>query len=372
MTTLVDDESDDPRTHALVIGVGKYDYLDDPRMVQFGLSARLTSPPKSAHAVLRFLHDELNRPNAPLGSLTVLMSPRSSVRLPGGRRRWVDTPTLANIESSFRQWIDRCNRNEENTAFFYFCGHGIARNSLALLASDFGDPGYQPFAKAVNFDDSRTAMATSCKARTQCFFADACRSVPPGVLPIGNPLGIVIPDWDIQQNNSVDSFSLYASLPTDPAYGLHNKPSAFTTALLRSLRGFGSRQTLGEWWVTTMDLALGVEVAMDYAQRHEGAPTQVARPYGGSRKSFLHQLADPGRFPVTICLVPSDPQDAELSIRDRNRTVARHHGGDAPWEVLVRAREYSGRATFPAGTWKPYVTTFTPVPPSCEYAWELQ
>ncbi len=288
----------------------------------------------------------------------------------------MDTPTYDNIKSSFRAWIHRCNRNEGNTAIFYFCGHGIARNNLALLASDFGDPRDQPLAKAVNFDDSRTAMATTCKARIQCFFADACRSVPSGVLPIGNQLGQVIPDWDVQQNNAIDSFSLYATLPTDPAYGLGNKPSAFTAALLRSFRGFGSRQHLGEWWVTTSDLALGVEAAMDYAQRHEGAPYQVARPYGGSRKSFLHRLADPGRFPVTICLAtPRDrvpPQDAELSIREQNRIVARQHGSDVPWELLVRARQYSGRATFPTGSWQPYETTFTPIPPSCEYAWELQ
>jgi hypothetical protein len=371
MTVLIDDKSEDPRTHAFVVGVGEYDYLDDPRIAQFGLNAQLTSPPKSARAFMHFLTDELDNPTAPLGSLAVLISPRSSVQLPR-RRAMPGTPTYDRIKSGFRAWIDRCNRNEENTAIFYFCGHGIARNNLALLASDFGDPKDQPLAKAVNFDDCRTAMATTCKARTQCFFADACRSVPRGVLPIGNELGQVIPDWDIPQNLAVDSFGLYASLPTDPAYGLDNKPSAFTAALLRSFRGFGSRQHQGVWWVTTMDLAVGVEAAMDYAQRHEGAPNQAARPYGGSRKSFLHRVADPGQFPVTICLVPDSPHDAELSIREQAGTVARRHGGDVPWEVLVRARQYWGQATFPVGTWQPYETTFTPIPPTCEYAWELQ
>ncbi len=375
MTALYDDGSAEPRTHALVVGVGEYDYIDDPRVAGLNLTAKLSSPPESALAFATFLRDELTNSEAPLGSLDLLVSPTRRFRPPGSARaKRIGRPTMEELRPAFRQWVDRCNRNEDNVAMFYFCGHGLMRGHLGLLVADFGDPDSQPFANAINFDDSRVAMATSCRAKIQCFFADACRQVSLESLRVGNELGEVIPDWLADQNLAVDSFGLYATLPTDPAYGQVAGVAAFTQAILASFRGMGCRPRRGAWWVSTSHLAEGVEAAMSYAQAHEGAPRQTSQPEGGRRESLIHCTDSPGDIPVTIMLVPGHETDGvELSIFEAGagQPVAHRLDGAEPWHIRLPVKEYQGRATF-SRRWRPYEATVNPQPPHPEIAWELE
>lgn len=374
MTVLVDDGSTDPRTHVLVVGVGKYDHLDDPRhqkIAALGLEPRLTSPPKSAQALTRFFDEEFDNPSAPLGSLAVLLSgTRGSGRR--GDRTTIEQPSMTNLTTAVRQWAQRCDRSEGNIAIFYFCGHGLARVDVALLASDFADPSARTLENAINFEQCRAAMASSCKAQVQCFFADVCREVPNEVLQIGGSLGGPILDWELDQNLAVDSFGMYATQPHEPATGTRGHPSVFANALLQSFRGYGAHLYRGQWWISTADLAIGIQASMEQTQRGVRGPHQSARPLGGSRKSMLHRVSDPGKFPITVCLDPQNARDVDLRLRADGRTIATADGNDGEWEVLVQAREHTGEATPRRGGCAPYSTRFTPAPPGAEYLWELK
>ncbi len=107
--------SDGPATHALLIGVGGYDHLDGgrrkrlPNPSEFGGLGQLTSPPRSAIAVARFLAASKKANwRAPLASVDLLVSPAPSdpeVVADGGP---YGRATLDAIKAAFNAWWRRC------------------------------------------------------------------------------------------------------------------------------------------------------------------------------------------------------------------------------------------------------------------------
>ena len=89
-----------PATHAFVVGVGRYTFLDGgahpaAKVAGWGLK-QLSSPPLSATAIADFLLGELDNPKAPLGSVELLLSPEGRYRAPtGGASHAVDPATTA-------------------------------------------------------------------------------------------------------------------------------------------------------------------------------------------------------------------------------------------------------------------------------------
>src|SRR5215472_11204807 len=184
MTTVFCDDSASPRMHALIAGVGAYTYLkdgDQPRSDWPGrILGQLTSPPRSAEAVGRWLlGNQTMDPVKPLGSLEMVISP--SLRLVTGHAGGtaadveVETATLEHFKDSLGRWYGRCHANEGNVAFFYFSGHGIQTDTLALLLEDVGKDRLRFFEQAFDFDGLYDGMAW-CDAGVQCYFVDACRT----------------------------------------------------------------------------------------------------------------------------------------------------------------------------------------------------
>ncbi len=360
MTLVFHDRNRNPATHALVMGVGRYPFLEGgshpaPEVSRWGLG-QLSSPPVSAKAIADFLIGELDNPGAPLGSVELLLSPSGPYALPGGGgSRDVEAATMANIEVASKGWKARCDRHPDNVALFFFCGHGVSRRHLSLLAEDFGDPAHaRVFKNALDLEKTAEGMGSDCRARVQCFFADACRSVPQSAAMEIDSVGL----FSIMENlrRPEDAPLFYSTLPKDPAYGNAHGVTPYTRAVLNGFRGTGSVYRNGRWRVTTGRLAEAIARAMAAEGEAGSAPgTPGQRPAGGGQGgalSVLHTIAGRPQVPVRIFLQPQGvSKKVHLSITSKTspaKTVSRGPDG-CVWHLLLDWGEYEGSATFPSG-----------------------
>jgi hypothetical protein len=236
-----DDRGNAPSTHALIIGVGGYRHIEggaDPRqqvVKHVGLLGQLTSPPRSAVAFAQHLIKTGDRLRAPLGSIELLISPAPSDPNPFPLGMNSEPATIANLRAAYGAWRARCDRNHDNVAMFYFCGHGVEKIEQYLLAEDFGDDPNNPWLGSFAFDSTRLAFH-ACRAATQCFYIDACRKVTSGMLqvrPSASPLETV--QEDVAE--CLHDLTMKASARNTTALGPKKKPSYFTQALIKAFQG---------------------------------------------------------------------------------------------------------------------------------------
>jgi hypothetical protein len=360
MTTVFDDESDQPRMHALVIGVGRYRY--SLRGVEHGQAHvesgrpedQLKSAPRAAEAFATWLltHQKDSRA-APLGSLEAAIS--SDGQMP--RRledRDLEAPTWQETSTAFDTWLERCNRNPGNVAVFYFSGHGCGLNSdQYLLLEDVGESVSRFFANAVDFSGTLRGMFR-CKAKIQCFFIDACATVLDGTDGGALPL-ISANGSDVVERDCLALTSPYGA----KAYESSEGTTRFTDALLQAL-GFGANNVNGTWQVTTGTLDFAVQEMLRW-NRKPGEPEQtVARGSDSPRGGFIHTLASPPAIPFRFDLDPAEAlRFADLSlraIRSGGTSLARsapsaqgyrrQGNGSGPWEAAAPVGEYDFEALF--------------------------
>jgi hypothetical protein len=372
----------------LVIGVGGYRHLEggeEPGEQNLGLG-QLTSPALSARAIADWLLEEFNNPDAPLGTLELLISPppkpKRGRRAPRGveraRRaaRDVEPATMANVEAAFRRWFNRCNADEGNVALFFFCGHGVRKTNLFLLLEDFGADPLQLFHNAIDFEGVHRGLASQCRARVQCLFADACRQVAPEVLELIDPRGESFLDGRHDVFFPEDAPLFYSTMPTQSAYGLSDEPTLYTQALLCALRGGAGRKVGDRWVVTTSYLQGGILAAMDRISRQQGIedqePTSGGHLSGGS---VINVLPQEPLVAVKVSLRPLPAAERAVlsltSVADPGRRqVRRKRKGD--WEVTLRAEFHNGRAHFPKEEYEDGAWLVMPYPPLTEELWAVK
>ena len=172
--------TDQPRLHALVIGVSRYPHLiggggdpaQDPLML-----GQVTTPADTAREIAGWRTTGYGNPARPLGSVELLLSDDQPAVAGAG------PATMASIGQAVKRWRDRCSTQPDNIALFYFCGHGLAKDEQYLLPEDFGDPALAgPWQNCIDFEGLRLGLRSECAARTQVFFVDACRETPFNVL----------------------------------------------------------------------------------------------------------------------------------------------------------------------------------------------
>ena len=257
-----------PQTHALVVGVNDYPHLlngslhdEEPAAATMGLR-QLTSPVVSAAAVADWLTTGYINPDVPLGSIELLLSPPPAGTAAG------DGATMENIKTGFDAWFGRCDQSPDNIALFYFCGHGLDAEVLVLLASDFGKSRSRLWENSIDFNGTFDAMG-ECRAKTQCYFIDACRSTPIELLrqrgrvaaqPLRSPTTLSFPPRDAP---------VYLATPFGQKAGPANGVSFFTAALLACLGRLGAARRVGtDWVVTTASLRTALPVLM--GRTHNG------------------------------------------------------------------------------------------------------
>jgi hypothetical protein len=364
MTTIFDDGSKETRTHAFLIGVGGYTAIDKPHP-KLPLDLRkleaLPSASLSTCRVGRWLQEHLDAgAMIPLGSLEILLAEPATKPVytteyeePIGKRHTPDLPTLAMIETAFIAWLDRCDRNPGNLAFFYFCGHGFMKAGTLLLAHDYGTPHTLPFKNAIAFDEFFLGMG-ACKARRQLFLADCCRQVPATALQnisstlhasplIGSTAGAL---------SQPQQLGLYATNPGAKAFTLPDEPTQFTKALLEALGGRGVDPMQGnEWHVTFSGLVKAVSAALAEGTA-AGAPYQFPQPLGGGGQVSIHKLKGEPQVPITLSCLPEAAIDAaDLAVSSLAGQIivqrpASLAGSDKLWRVKLRPQQYCASARF--------------------------
>lgn len=340
-----------PRTHAIVIGVNAYPHLlggnSSLSSATMGLG-QLTSPVLSAHAFASWVETKLNNPDAPLDTIELLLSPDTSTA--GHVPPSVARATMQNIKDAFGRWYQRCDLFEANVALFYFCGHGLEPRELILLPEDFGSNPLDIWDTAVDMTRTYYGMA-ECKARTQCYFIDACREQPIEALA---PMGVVPRPLKAISSTSlpyrVAPFMKSAPL-TQRAFGLSGNKSYFTSTLLDCLNGFAATDFDGRWWhVTTDSLLPSINRCLERVRLPDGRTLRCS-PTGGEQNgvSSIHRFA--GSAPVLAriaCYPPSAMREADLFLHPREGSPhQRSSKGSDPWDTVITSGIWGVEARFP-------------------------
>jgi hypothetical protein len=302
---LFDDASTDSGTHVLLIGVGDYPFLKDgsaPPAKRFAHHMRmgqLSSPSKSVEELGKWFVNGpsgFHNPDRPLRSLQMLCSAAAVFEwtLPGGAKQPVAKATTTEVTQAIKDWMARASRNEGNLAFLYFCGHGLSfgevRNSLLL--EDFGGDIHDPMSRAIAFDELRLGLVNQSAARYQCYFIDACRTLPTRefVNDFGDEnVGIAVISGGLNRRLR-DKLApvFFASGLASAAYGLQDQASLFMQGMLRCFRGVGSRDADDHYAVTIDAVAEGINKCVE-SLAFQTQP-QYCQPRDVGQSFTLHRL----------------------------------------------------------------------------------
>ncbi len=342
-------DSGQPCAHAIVIGVGDYPYLVDgsgPLTDKNGGLRQLSSPPESAMTFARWLLDAFHNPDAPLASLSLLVSDAQARPFEHPRLGAPVQPAVADSAgtvAALRAWKALGDRNERNLMLFFFCGHGVARGleGLTLLLRDYGEVSDMPMEGAIDFAAFQRGMA-QCAASYQCFFVDACRQVSDIARNTTESGRKVIQD-DINRPFASDwNYAvLYATLEGEAAYGRRDKPSFYTEELIRGLEGTAAnnRNADGQWRVSTSDLNAAI---------HRGLSLRgprIKNPAVRLVEFEFHTPKHPPRVPVTVFCDPhEDTALAELSCTSNGVVVDRRDPSPDDWSTELPFGVYDFQA----------------------------
>lgn len=338
-----DDGSSEPRTHALVIGVGGYRHLQggseehDQLLDHVGLLGQLTSPAHSALAVAEWLRHSTTRLHKPLGSLDLLLSvaPGQHLELP---QDLAPGASREQIESAYNGWRDRCDRNAHNVALFYYCGHGLQKGEHFLLAEDFGANKNNPWLGAFDFDTTRLAF-NACTARTQCFFVDACRKITSGMMQ-SKPQVTGLETVNHTQGDCEHSLVARAAARNEEAFGPPGGVSYFAQALLRAFQGAAARQSDSGWLVETSGIAAHLNDILQMMGRTGSVPCMA------NKRAPLVEVDVP-LVPIELSCRPDAANEvAKLSwwsVADSKHPEERDRG---PWSFQVKPGQYRAAASF--------------------------
>ncbi len=254
-------------THALVVGVSHYPFLDGPAATpqgeQLGM-ANLSTAARSASEVAAWLLEEYHQPDAPLASLRLLLSPVEGEPLHetvAGRMGGTPTPaTRDELKKAFTAFREACRSNPANRAFVFFAGHGIQLNKhgAIVLLEDFATADEDDLLYgAVDVLGCWGSMNETGGADNQVWFSDACRQRPEIAKRFESLSGAFAPGN--QGLGNVAASPLFLSSSTrEQAFADPTSLTIFTQALLWALRGAaaaGADESCPEWHVSSTRLS---------------------------------------------------------------------------------------------------------------------
>jgi hypothetical protein len=354
-----------PRTHVLIIGVGRYRHLSGapPAQVTPGLPplGQLNSPPISARALATwFIDRKLAGAPAPLGSVELLLSDQTNqdfVVTPGQAPIRIDDATNQNIQTAFDDWKKRCDTDPKNVAIFYFCGHGLQKDVVALLPEDFGQSESNPWKNAIDFDGTYAGMAR-CKAGTQYYIVDACREISSIALTDDAFGGTPLIGRRLGQNNLRTAPKLFASAEGRRAFGSAATVSRLTAALIACLdKGYGATEENNLWVIDTLHLGPAVQRLIKH--ENQGLPElhhQIVDPAGGefaNGAQLLHVLPA-GSSPDVIVNLGCNPDSITQNVMfyaDPPQGPRQRAPAPGRWTTTMPAGSYTFGCSFhsPAG-----------------------
>lgn len=316
-----------PATHAFVLGVSHYPFLDGPEATptgaDFGMQD-LSSAARSASEIAAWLLTEYRNPDRPLADITLFLSPSEGEDLHQFVVDAMDGPAPAvsgDVRAGFHQFRAACRQNPDNVAFVYLVGHGIQLNKrgAVILLQDVGADGQNLLDAAIDVAGCRDAMDEQGNAAHQVWFSDACRQRPDLVRRFESLTNAWRPDEGLGQAEASPLF--LASSTREAAFAEIGGTSIFTQALLWALRGSGGANapdaTCPDWYVTATQLikVLPQRVKELLANFPEDQHVDVT---GRVLDVVAQRLAAPPDVDIEVALSPVDldpPPVAELLFR---------------------------------------------------------
>jgi hypothetical protein len=353
-----------PYTHALVIGVNSYQFLPSNPGAQTGPDGnpitgldlglgQLTTPSISARALAAWIAGNFYNEQAPLGSLHLLVSEDNpaSFQFSQSQGAVPERARCEKVETAFKEWRSRCQRNPQNIALFYFCGHGVLVNGdQVLLLEDYGADDWEPFKNTINIGQLQQGME-HCRAGLQCYFIDACSNFSYQAANLRNSVGQSWSNsaWPQTQDQLPVTLVLKAAVEGKLSGGITGRVSRFTNALIQCLDGRGCYQEGGKWVVSTTSLIDSVYRVVEELNTLEGGPALIPKATPVAR-SPIHYRQDPPLIPAVIQV---EPARAMQYARLRLDTIKQSNWfrecipGGQPWKLDdIRAGSYFIRANF--------------------------
>jgi hypothetical protein len=290
-----------PKTHVLVIGTSRYDYLPKGRL-KLG---QLDCAASAAYRFAKWLKRSYRNDSAQLGSIRGLVSPSDSERalFDGDDVLLWPESSGDNVQDALEHWEKECHTGARNVAILYVCGHGIVESPdhLYVLLRDAAR--HDNFQNALSIAPTQAALGVRGLAAS-LLFVDACQQISPA------------PDWDLAGGRHLAAPRsarpesracypiYYSAAPGSSAFGVPGNGTFFCDALIRCLdllavRPVGDPPT--SWVVTTTSLAEELTAEVARLQRD-----QQVLPAGGMRSNQIHQPDEPPTLPLKFRVRPAE------------------------------------------------------------------
>lgn len=285
MTLVYERPGAGPRTHAFILGCGRFPHLP--------AGAARHATVAGARAVVEFLVEHADDLIAPLGTIECLLSDPANAagadKLPQTSQDprgddLVDAVTYGKVDAAGADWLERCQAGDH--LFFYIASHGVADRDLSASAlfEDVRARKWNRWAQSLNVNV--LAQYLPATGAAGCWvFLDACQEIVPEILgQTDGASGLILIKATPQQmaTTTVRSFALVGSRFGQAGWAPSGaQPPFFTQALLKSFEACVEPRVGGGWTVTAQQLMFNIpkvaEAALGYEQLEIGALNPFAQ-----------------------------------------------------------------------------------------------
>jgi hypothetical protein len=358
MPSLIPEVLNEPRTHALVIGVSRYLHLedgDDPTANGTNIPiSQLSAAARSASEFADWLipdpaqpEKHYNNPTKSLGSLRVLLSPSPGEQVTP-RIQTMLTPdsstTRANVEAALAEFINACQSNPDNVAIVYVAGHGvqISKHGAIVLLEDFGaDNHLNLLHGAIDMAGVHAGMNVPGFPNEQFWFVDACRHTPAIARRFEELAGAL--KLDVPASGGEISPLILAATTGETAYARPGGRTLFYEALEWAFAGgaaTGPKDDIPNWHISVNQLIEHLPKRVnDLALEHDAE--QNIEFAGKIGNIILQHLDEPPEVNLTISLMPDGAAAKSTGKLSRNGTdVVISDHTDWPLQLAVKAGLY--------------------------------
>jgi hypothetical protein len=340
-----------PATHALVIGVSRYPFVDGRRATTAGRESGLsdlTTAAFSASAVAAWLLTEHRNPDAPLADLHLFLSPTEGEAIHPEVAKHIPRggwpADLASVRAGIKSFTKCCREDPDGSIFVYVAGHGVqltSRDAIVLL-EDFGaDDQGAILERALDMAGEWAGFNGTDFPKRQVWFVDACRQ------DVANALNYdrVSPPWipDSPLGDAESSPLILATGSRLAAFAEERGMTFFSQSLLAGLRGggCGTRSDDTEEWTVTVG-GLNRHLPKDVRERAAAyGEIQQVVPTGNCADAVIHRFAKPPDVEITVDIEPAAyAERAAGRLLDGNDRVIREPVTTWPHTQVVVAGDY--------------------------------
>ena len=304
----------EPATHAFVVGVSHYPFLNGPKQTSRGEELRmvdLSSAARSASDVAAWLLTKYHNPAAPLADISLFLSPSDREKLIPvvakalGRKK---APALRDkVEVAFEEFRTTCARNPDNVAFVYVAGHGmqLELHSAIVLLQDFAVDGRNELYGGIDIAACRSRWTVTVRPRIKY---GSPTPVDNGrlVKQFDTLTGAYTPPKRIGNVKASPIFLAAAS--REQAFAKIGEATIFSAALLWALDGGcakGPSATCPDWHVPATRLITALpervnELLTDFSEQ------QTVQATGTVQEVVVQRLQKPPDVDIEVALSPTD------------------------------------------------------------------